>query len=56
MLELYLPAVGPGSSLGCSAPHQSFGLWDDDWLRWECGDLNYMGGAVLEVGGALRFG
>lgn len=51
---LYLPAVGSGSSFGCSAPWQSFRL-RDDWLRQDGWDFNNMGGALVDVGGALTF-
>ena len=66
---LNLAAVGPGSPLRCSIPHQSFGL-RNDWLRREGGALDDTGGAdgkkggalvhvwgwLLWFGGALRFG
>ena len=52
---LDLAAVGPGSSLGCSAPHRTF-LLRDDWLWWEGGNLNNVDGVLLNGGGPLGFG
>ena len=59
---LYLTAVGPGSSLGCSVPDQSFRL-RNDWLRGEGRALGGESGALDKVGRglwwegvALRFG
>lgn len=59
---LYLTAIGPGSTLGRSVPHQNFWV-RNDWLggqgrnqRRMGGALDGMGRALWPRGGVLRFG